>query len=196
MASIFGQNNKKQFTVNRSVIAVLVAAVVCLCAVGIAFSEQAAALVRTGGAEGSKTSITKFNGKIKPFSAKLKSYEGAKRVSEKETATLKATWYTGDVLGFRGSGGKLTHAKSVALNNSQRRALGLEYGQEVYLEFPGVHSSLSGWYEIKDSGCASGVVDMFYKSRGSVPSKFKSAGVVWSVKLYKERPKKLKGSLK
>jgi hypothetical protein len=35
-----------------------------------------------------------------------------------------------------------------------------------------------------DSGCSSGIVDVFFASKGSVPKKFKRSGVVRGVKLY------------
>ncbi|MDR0596457.1 MAG: hypothetical protein LBG50_02840 [Clostridiales Family XIII bacterium] len=214
MASIFRQDDKKHLKKSKSFVAISVTLAMCLGVVGFCLVEQevisdgtahATQAKRTAVKEASKANadsvsaskasvdMDKFSGKIKPLTVKMKPVKSKKkRAAKKASATLKATWYTGDVLGFRGSGGKLTHAKSVALNAAQRQALGLAYGQEVYLEFPGGHDGLSGWYEIKDSGCANGVVDMFYKSKGSVPSKFKSAGVVRSVKLFKARKKTMK----
>jgi hypothetical protein len=109
-----------------------------------------------------------------------------KSAAEKKYKTkVKATWYTGDVLGFRGSYGKLTHGNTVALNASQRSALGVDKKETVYLDFPGEHEDLSGQYKVMDSGCSSGVVDLFYASKSSVPKKFKRAGVVRGVKLYR-----------
>jgi hypothetical protein len=115
--------------------------------------------------------------RVKKISAKAK----------KASATMKATWYTGDVLGFRGSYGKLHHGKSIALNASQRNNLGVKKQEWVYLDFPGRHEDLSGNYQVMDSGCSSGIVDMFYASKGSVPGKFKQSGVVRDVKLYRSQ---------
>ncbi|MDR2163297.1 MAG: hypothetical protein LBO70_05070 [Clostridiales Family XIII bacterium] len=115
---------------------------------------------------------------------KAKRKEAGKKKAKKAIATLKATWYTGDVLGSTGSGGKLYHAKSIALNNSQRKSLGIKYGQELYLKFPTAHKNLNGWYEVKDSGCSRGIVDVYYKTKGSVPSKFKRAGIIRKVKMF------------
>jgi 3D (Asp-Asp-Asp) domain-containing protein len=110
----------------------------------------------------------------------------------KSSATLEATWYTGDVLGFTGAGGRLEHAECVALNNAQRKSLGIIYGDKVYLKFPKRHRNLNGWYKVKDTGCARGVVDVFYRSKGSVPCKFKSEGRVNRVKMYKKKLKAMK----
>jgi hypothetical protein len=107
-----------------------------------------------------------------------------KSKKKKYETKMKATWYTGDVLGFRGSYGKLTSGDSVALNASQRKRLGVNRKEQVYLKFPGAHSYLSGKYKVMDSGCSTGIVDVFFKSKGSVPKKFKRSGVVKGVKLY------------
>jgi hypothetical protein len=117
--------------------------------------------------------------------------EGKKESEKKSLPTkeyktkVKATWYTGDVLGFRGSYGKLTHGDTVALNAAQRSELGVDKKETVYLAFPEGHDNLSGRYKVMDSGCSSGVVDLFYKSKSSVPKKFRRAGVVREVKLYR-----------
>jgi hypothetical protein len=117
--------------------------------------------------------------------------EGKKESEKKSLPTkeyktkVKATWYTGDVLGFRGSYGKLTHGDTVALNAAQRSELGVDKKETVYLAFPEGHDNLSGRYKVMDSGCSSGVVDLFYESKRSVPKKFRRAGVVREVKLYR-----------
>ena len=105
--------------------------------------------------------------------------------------TMKATWYTGSVLGFRGSGGKLTCSKSVAINAAQRQNWGVKYGQKIYLTFPGAHKKMNGWYEVKDSGCAYGIVDLFFANYASVPSKFRVSGVVNGVKAHKAKTVKV-----
>jgi hypothetical protein len=111
---------------------------------------------------------------------------GKRRGGKKTYKTeMKATWYTGDVLGFRGSYGKLTHGDSIALNASQRSSLGVKKREVVYLDFPGAHDDLSGRYRVMDSGCSSGIVDLFFASKGSVPGKFRRSGVVRGVKLYR-----------
>jgi hypothetical protein len=122
-----------------------------------------------------KKDTKKSNKKSKKKSSAAKKYK----------TKVKATWYTGDVLGFRGSYGKLTNGNTIALNASQRSELGVGKKETVYLDFPGDHENLSGRYKVMDSGCSSGVVDLFYSSKGSVPKKFKRAGVVRGVKLYR-----------
>jgi hypothetical protein len=133
----------------------------------------------------SKAGKKESDKKSKKNKAKSKKNKKKSGNSKKYKTKVKATWYTGDVLGFTGSYGKLTDGNTVALNASQRSELGVDKKETVYLDFPGEHEDLSGQYKVMDSGCSSGVVDLFYSSKGSVPKKFKRAGVVRGVKLYR-----------
>ncbi|MDR1042634.1 MAG: hypothetical protein LBL54_01865 [Clostridiales Family XIII bacterium] len=134
------------------------------------------------GSDGKKTTLSQSEPEKKDSKKKNKKKSGS---AKKYKTKVKATWYTGDVLGFRGSYGKLTNGNTIALNASQRSELGVAKKETVYLDFPGDHENLSGKYKVMDSGCSSGVVDLFYASKGSVPKKFKRAGVVRGVKLYR-----------
>jgi cell division protein FtsB len=131
-----------------------------------------------------KDSLEKEIKKLRPKAGKSGDEKKSSR-SKKYKTKMKATWYTGDVLGFRGSYGKLTHGNTVALNASQRSQLGVKKKESVYLDFPGEHENLSGEYKVMDSGCSSGVVDLFFSSKSSVPKNFKRAGRVGGVKLYR-----------
>jgi hypothetical protein len=130
--------------------------------------------------------------------SQVDSFAATPITTTKPTTALKATWYTGDVLGFRGAGGKLKSGNSIAINNAQRKAWKIRYGQRVYLKFPKRFKALSGWYDVRDCGCSKGIVDLFFASKSAVPKKFRRAGIVKNVKIYKkvkrtkQRPKRTK----
>ena len=119
--------------------------------------------------------------KNKKLKARIKKMTGVK-------ATLKATWYTGKGTNTRGAFGKLTSGKSIALNDGQRKKLGIKKGGKVYLKFGGKFKSMSGYYDVLDCGCRSGIVDVYYVNRGAVPAAFRRQGVINNVKLYKHKP--------
>lgn len=118
-------------------------------------------------------------------SSVIPAYAASKDEKGKKLGTLKATWYTGSALGHKGAGGKLKSGKSIAINNTQRKAWKVKYGQKVYLNFPKKHNDLDGWYTVKDTGCGKNVVDVFYSNRSSVPKKFRRSGIVNKVKIHK-----------
>jgi hypothetical protein len=101
---------------------------------------------------------------------------GAEPKRSKEV-TLKATWYCGKSQHTRGAGGRLVSGKSIALNNKQRKALGLRYGDKVYVRAPAAYK-ITGWKVVMDTGCRYGVLDAYYVRRTAVPAKFRRAGVV------------------
>ena len=55
------------------------------------------------------------------------------------------------------SGTKPVAGRTIALNNTQRKELGLSYGQEVYIEGP----TINGLYIIEDCGCGRDVIDIY-----------------------------------
>jgi hypothetical protein len=117
---------------------------------------------------------------------KAKKKSSTPKKASKPSGKFEATYYTGSALGFRGAGGKLTCGESIALNNSQRKSLGIKYGDKLYADFPERHDKLDGWYEVKDTGCARGTADFFYASNSKVPPKFRREGRVKHVTLTKE----------
>jgi hypothetical protein len=178
---------------------VLKCPIAVLCALSVSVLAGGGAFAYAYGAEDGSQSVAIENNVAGNEVSQPQSEPGNKeskkegrRESEKKSvpakeykADVKATWYTGDVLGFRGSYGKLTHGNTVALNAGQRSELGVDKKETVYLDFPGDHGDLSGRYKVMDSGCSSGVVDLFYASKSAVPKKFRRAGVVRGVKLYR-----------
>jgi hypothetical protein len=105
-----------------------------------------------------------------------------KKSEVRKTVSLKATWYCGKSMHTRGAGGRLTSGKSIALNNSQRKAWGLRYGDRVYVKAPKKYG-ITGWKIVKDCGCRRGILDAYYVNRAAVPKAFRRAGVV-KVKVY------------
>jgi hypothetical protein len=100
----------------------------------------------------------------------------------REKISLKATWYCGNSRHTRGAGGTLTSGQSVALNNSQREAWGLKYGDRVYVKAPAKYK-ITGWKVVMDTGCRSGILDAYYVNQRAVPGAFRRAGVV-RVRMY------------
>ena len=86
-------------------------------------------------------------------------------------------------MGTHGAGGmELTDQYSIALNNDQRQAMGLNYGDEVYIECSDV-PELTGTYIIADCGCGWGIIDVFWYDYNSIPDYIYSMGV-FSMNLY------------
>jgi 3D (Asp-Asp-Asp) domain-containing protein len=108
---------------------------------------------------------------------KSKKKEAPIRKQVRKTVTMKGTWYTGDKLGTVGAGGKLKSGETLALNNSQRRALKIQYGGRVYIKAPRKYR-LTGYWTVMDTGCRKGIADFYYSSRSRVPAKFRRDGVV------------------
>jgi hypothetical protein len=95
----------------------------------------------------------------------------------KKTVTVKATWYCGKSAHTRGADGRLKSGKSISINNAQRKALGIHYGDKVYIKAPKKYL-ISGYWTVKDTGCRRGIADLYYARRSAVPPKFRRAGVV------------------
>ena len=86
-------------------------------------------------------------------------------------------------MGTHGAGNmELIDQYSIALNDNQRQALGLEYGDEVYIECPDI-PELTGTYVIADCGCGWGIIDVFWYDYNSIPDYIYSMGV-FSMNLY------------
>lgn len=89
---------------------------------------------------------------------------------------MKATYYKGS----RGASGQALNYWSVALNDAQRRELGIQWGDWVYISTNSKYK-MSGWYKVLDSGCKRGVVDIWFRNYGSdmnAYSAFRSAGTI------------------
>ena len=126
----------------------------------VKISRQHLAKVANTSAKKATKKYSKKSGKAKKVVKKPK--------TRKISSRFKITFYSGDVLGYRGAGGKLTPKKSVAMNRSQMKRLGLSYGDKIYINSK--RNSWDGWYEIRDCGCSSGVIDIFVAQRSHIPS--------------------------
>lgn len=79
--------------------------------------------------------------------------ETKNKTKKKKIGNFKITGYV--ATGNKTSSGTVpTVGRTVAMNNSQRKELGINYGDKIYIEGLGT-------YAVEDSGCAYGVVDVF-----------------------------------
>ena len=145
--------------------------------------KRTASVTETAGKPSVKyaTKTVKSKKLLKAADKKLAKKKSAKKLKHKKThkaskkprtrkisTRFKVTFYSGDTLGYRGAGGKLTPKESVAMNRSQMNKLGLKYGDKIYIKSK--RKGWSGWYEIRDCGCSSGVIDIFVAKRSNIPS--------------------------
>ena len=86
--------------------------------------------------------------------------------------TFKITFYS--------ASGTYTHLRpreTVAMNSQQVADLGLRRGDEIFVRS---NKGWAGFYQITDSGCAYGTIDIFV-NRGDIPS----YGVEYGVQILK-----------
>jgi 3D (Asp-Asp-Asp) domain-containing protein len=77
---------------------------------------------------------------------------------------FKLSFYSSS--GRRGSGGKLIHKQTVAMNRDQMASLGISFGSQIYLVS---QKGWSGWYTVTDTGVDHGTVDIFLENYSELP---------------------------
>jgi hypothetical protein len=81
-----------------------------------------------------------------------------------EIGEFKITFYS--TSGTPRGGFNWIDGKTVAMNRDQMRALGLDFGDEIYIRSA---RGWSGYYTVGDTGCAWGTLDI-YVAPGGIPS--------------------------
>jgi hypothetical protein len=162
---------------------------VCVYSVGLARLEAAAQIeVFRGAYAHAVTAVDELSGDIAALEMDAQVKDDIIKILKKElqlrptasaveTVGLAATWYCGKSGNTVGAGGSLVSGKSIALNNVQRKALGVHYGDRVYITAPERYG-LTGYWTVMDTGCREGIVDLYYRDRSDVPPAFRREGVV------------------
>lgn len=84
--------------------------------------------------------------------------EAASSMSAEYLGNFRITGYYGDGQTASGKTPKTNH--TIAMNNAQRKELGLSYGDVLYIE----GDTIQGYYTIEDCGCKWGVIDVYCSS--------------------------------
>ncbi len=84
--------------------------------------------------------------------------ERASSMSADYLGNFRITGYYGDSQTASGKTPKTNH--TIAMNNAQRKELGLSYGDVIYID----GDTIKGYYTVEDCGCKWGVIDVFCSS--------------------------------
>lgn len=84
--------------------------------------------------------------------------EKASSMSVDYLGNFRITGYYGDGQTASGKTPKTNH--TIAMNNAQRKELGLSYGDVIYID----GDTVKGYYTVEDCGCKWGVIDVFCSS--------------------------------
>ena len=81
--------------------------------------------------------------------------EVSSSICAKYLGNFRITGYCGD--GQSASGKRPVVNHTIAMNNAQRKSMGLSYGDVIYIE----GDTIKGYYTLEDCGCGWGVIDVF-----------------------------------